>query len=488
MDIPLLLAGAAGIAVGLAAAALSARGRAATAASAAATRDAAAGAARAAELARLTAERAALSTQCETLTADNATLRTEIAVARDAVARSTERAQLLEGKLPETIRALSGEALKANNEQFLALAEARFNAEGARSTGELEQRKQAVENLVAPLKETLAKVEVQLQEFEKRRDGDQRVLGEQIRSMLSTGDALRKETQALVGALRKPQVRGQWGELHLRRAVEIAGMSDRCDFAEQFSVQAGDRTLRPDLIVRLVGGKTIVVDSKVTLAAYLEAHEATDETVREARLDAHARHLRDHVVRLAEKAYWEQFAPSPEFVVLFVPGEAFLAPALERDASLLEDAFGKRVHIATPTTLISLLRAVAYGWQQDALADNAKQVFDLGRELYKRLATLGGHVDKLGRALTSAVGAYNGTVGSLERQVLVTARRLHELDIVESTLDPPTPVDDAVRPLTTDVLVASAEAARSVIALPFRDLAGADPAHEVEGVAVDAMG
>jgi DNA recombination protein RmuC len=243
-------------------------------------------------------------------------------------------------------------------------------------------------------------------------------------------------------------------------------MTDRCDFTEQTSVATSDGTLRPDLVVKLVGGKSIVVDSKVTLAAYLEAHDATDDAVREERLAAHARHLRNHVDQLAAKSYWSQFSPAPEFVVLFVPGDAFLAAALDREPSILDDAFGKRIHIATPTTLISVLRTCAYAWQQEALAANAREVFDLGRELYKRLGVMGAHMSKLGRSLTSSVESYNKTVGSFEKNVLVTARRLSTLEVVDTELDAPTPVEEPVRPLAAPELVTAAEEARAVVALP----------------------
>jgi DNA anti-recombination protein RmuC len=283
-----------------------------------------------------------------------------------------------------------------------------------------------------------------------------------------------------VNALSKPQARGRWGELQLRKCVEFAGMTDRCDFTEQTSVTTSDGVLRPDLVVRLTGGKNIVVDSKVTLAAYLEAHEATDAAVREQRLDAHARHLRQHVDQLAAKSYWAQFNPTPEFVMLFVPGEAFLAPALDRDPTLLEHALSKGVHIVTPTSLVSALRTVAYTWQQDALADNAREVFELGRELYKRIGTLGGHVDKLGRSLNRAVTDYNGTVGSLESQVLVTARKLNELQVTDEVLAEPAAIEASVRPLSKMELVASAEQARAdqaptVVALPSATVSALEP-------------
>jgi len=225
-------------------------------------------------------------------------------------------------------------------------------------------------------------------------------------------------------------------------------MSERCDFDEQVGLSTADGTQRPDMVVRLAGGKNIVVDSKVTLAAYLEAAEATDDAVREARIDAHARHLRDHVDKLAAKAYWAALSPSPEFVVLFIPGEAFLAPALERDPGLLEHAMTRKVHIATPTTLVTMLRTAQYAWQQAALSDNARAVFDLGRELYDRIAGMGRHVDSLGKALTNAVSTYNQAVGTLENRVLVSARKLNQLGVVEAALEPPRLVEENTRALS----------------------------------------
>ena len=236
--------------------------------------------------------------------------------------------------------------------------------------------------------------------------------------------------------------------MQLRRVVELAGMSDKCDFDEQVSVTTADGTLRPDMVIRLAGGKNIVVDSKVSLAAYLEAAEAADADIRESRLGAHARHVREHVDRLAAKAYWAALSPSPEFVILFIPGEAFLAPALEQDPALLEHAMAHKVHIATPTTLVTMLRTAQYAWQQDALSDNARQVFDLGRELYERIAGLGRHVDGLGKALTAAVTTYNRTVGSLENRVLVSARKLSELGLVDGELEQPRPVEETVRAIS----------------------------------------
>ena len=359
----------------------------------------------------------------------------------------------LDGQLADRFQALSAEALDASTARFLDVAEGRLQAANARAAGDLETRRAAVEHLIGPLRDTLARVEEQLRESDTARTRSHAALAEQVAIARQSSEQLRAQTQALVTALRRPEARGRWGELQLRRVVELAGMSARCDFEEQVAVSSADGTQRPDLVVRLAGGKNIVVDSKVSLAAYLEAAESDDEDVRAARLDAHARHLRDHVDRLAGKAYWAALSPSPEFVILFIPGEAFLAPALERDPGLLEYALARKVHIATPTTLVTMLRTAQYAWQQAALAENARAVFDLGRELYDRLSGLGRHVDRLGRELTKAVTAYNQAVGTLESRVLVSARRLNELGVTDAELDGPAPVTETARALSAPELV-----------------------------------
>jgi len=359
----------------------------------------------------------------------------------------------LDGQLADRFQALSAEALDASTARFLDVAEGRLQAACAFAAGDLETRRAAVEHLIGPLRDTLARVEEQLRESDTARTRSHAALAEQVAIARQSSEQLRAQTQALVTALRRPEARGRWGELQLRRVVELAGMSARCDFEEQVAVSSADGTQRPDLVVRLAGGKNIVVDSKVSLAAYLEAAESDDEDVRAARLDAHARQLRDHVDRLAGKAYWAALSPSPEFVILFIPGEAFLAPALERDPGLLEYALARKVHIATPTTLITMLRTAQYAWQQAALAENARAVFDLGRELYDRLSGLGRHVDRLGRELTKAVTAYNQAVGTLESRVLVSARRLNELGVTDAELDGPAPVTETARALSAPELV-----------------------------------
>jgi DNA recombination protein RmuC len=405
----------------------------------------------AAAVASTATERDAAASERDRLRSEHDATAESLRTAELLVQETTTKLEALEAngdQLKDTFARMSSEALQRSSTQFLELADERFKQAGA------------------PLTDTLAKVESQLRSIEKDRAGAHEALSKQIEFVRTTGEALKTETAALVNALRKPQARGRWGELQLRRCVEYAGMTDRCDFTEQTSVTTADGVLRPDLVVRLVGGKSIVVDSKVTLSAYLEAHDAADDATRENRLTAHARHLRNHVDQLAAKAYWAQFSPTPEFVLLFVPGEAFLAPALDHDPSLLEDALAKGVHIVTPTSLVSTLRTVAYTWQQDALAANAAQVFELGRELYARLGTMGGHVDKLGRQLTGAVNSYNDTVRSLESRVLVTARKLNELEVIDTTLDARTLIDEAVRPVGAPELVDSAERSRAVIALP----------------------
>ncbi len=335
----------------------------------------------------------------------------------------------------------------------------RAEAEGAALRERLERSEATLADgrelalVVAPLREALRRVEGHLHELEAARTAAYASLTEQVSFVRESSEQLRSETSALVTALRAPQVRGRWGEMQLRRVVEIAGMVQRCDFDEQPTVRTDSGVQRPDLVVRLAGGKQVVVDAKVPLAAYLEAAEYADGDRRAERLRAHARHLRTHVEALAAKDYWAAFRPSPEFVVLFVPGEAFLAPALEHDPALLDDAMQRRVVIATPTTLLAMLRTIAYAWQQEAVSENAREVFELGQELYKRLGTLGSHVDKLGRSLRRAVDDYNCAVGSLERSVLVPARRLAELDVADRDLAAPSAVDAAVRPLTSPELL-----------------------------------
>ncbi len=310
----------------------------------------------------------------------------------------------------------------------------------------------------AVVREGLERLHGQVRDLERQQVSWRGQLTQQVDDMRYSTEALRRETSALSTALRKPQVRGRWGELHLRRAVELAGMVSRCDFAEQVSLRDGDGVLRPDLVVHLAGGKSVVVDAKVPLDAALDAGLADSDAQRDAHLARHARQLRHHVDALGAKGYWRALSATPEFVVLFVPGESFLSAALEADPDLLDYAAGRQVVLATPTTLIALLRTVAYAWTQEALAERARDIHELGRELYDRIGRLGGHLDKLGRSLTAAVNSYNRAIGSLETRVLVSARRFTEMEVTDEVLPKPPAVSETPRALTTaELLEAVAE-------------------------------
>ncbi|MHB8593447.1 MAG: DNA recombination protein RmuC [Acidimicrobiales bacterium] len=355
-----------------------------------------------------------------------AVLDQERAVATERQAAWEDVRRQLTGEFAE----LSAKALQQNNAQFIELADARLKEAQQVASGDLDQRKQAIEQLVSPLREQLGKYEQGLRLLELERQKAYTGLTEQVRHLTESQEKLQAETRNLVSALRSPATRGRWGEMQLRRVVEMAGMLEHCDFNEQVTATTEDGRLRPDMIVHMPGAKSVVVDAKVPLQAFLDANDATDEAGRRAHMVSHARHLRAHIDTLSKKAYWQQFDRSPEFVVAFVPGDPLLAAAFEHDPSLLEHAVSNHVLLATPTTLIALLRTVAAVWQQEALAENAREVQQMGRELYKRLSAFGEHLARTGRGLAGAVDSYNKAVGSLERSVLPQARRFQELGVV----------------------------------------------------------
>jgi DNA recombination protein RmuC len=329
-------------------------------------------------------------------------------------------------RMSDSFKALSAEALQANMAQLTELARSQLQAAQTEAKGDLDKRQQAVEQLVAPLKEQLGRVDAQLRGLDQERRESRGRLEAQLRTLTEAGEKLRTETGALVTALRKPNARGQWGQMQLRNVVELAGMVRHCDFVEQSSLGGDEHTLRPDLIIKMPGGKHVVVDAKAPLQGVLDAYEARDDAERERHMRDHARLLRKHVKSLADKAYWTELDSAPDFVVLFLPGEHLYGAALDADPSLIEDAMARRVLIATPTTLLAMLRAVAYGWQQERVAESAQAVSELGRELHGRLVKLSTLLSTLGTRLNSAVRAYNETIGSYEARVLPGARRFAE--------------------------------------------------------------
>jgi len=363
------------------------------------------------------------------LLAANQLLETRI---KDQEALQVERDSAYEAattRLATAFSELANQSLKANSETFLRLAEQNLGTHQEKAKRELGEREQAVENLVKPIREALSQSQQQIAALEKARSEAYGSIKSQLESMQINQQTLAQETQNLVKALRRPEVRGRWGEITLRRLVELAGMVEHCDFQEQVHTSAENKVIRPDMIVRMPDRRELVVDVKTPLDAYLEAVEAKDDAQRELGLKRHARNVREHIRALSSKAYWEQFSESPEFVILFIPGDQFLSAALNEDPDLIETALSQHIILATPTSFVALLKAVAYGWRQLALADNAQEIRKLAEDLYGRLGTFVTHLNKVGKQLNSSVEHYNRAVGSLERKVLPGARKFVELGI-----------------------------------------------------------
>ncbi|MFB3917298.1 MAG: DNA recombination protein RmuC [Terriglobales bacterium] len=380
----------------------------------------------------LAAVQAALGSERDSnikLREQQASLRKELELQANAAAEKLALLEQAETKLREAFQALSAQALQSNNQSFLELARTTLERYQSDAKNELEQRKQAVAALVDPIRKSLESVDAQVRELEKARSQAYGSLSAQVASLITTQEKLQSETGNLVKALRAPQVRGRWGEIQLRRVVELAGMLPYCDFSEQPSLSTDGGKLRPDVIVKLPGGKTVVVDAKAPLQAYLDALECSDEDARRTSLLQHAQQIRAHMTSLGSKAYWDQLGSTPDFVVMFLPGETFFSAALQHDPGLIEYGVSQRVIPSSPTTLIALLQAVAYGWRQETIAKSAQEISARGKELYERLCIVADYIRDLGASLTKSVDHYNKAIASLESRVLVTARKFPELGI-----------------------------------------------------------
>ena len=407
------------------------------------------------ELAAAKLELSRLSAKQQELIAGNARLEaaldSERRTSQEKIELLTKTSERAAEDLQNAFKALAADALKSNNTSFLQVAQETLKRFQTEAKGDLDARQKAVADLVAPVRESLNKVDAQIQQMEVARGEAYGDLKAQVKSLITTQKELQSETGNLVRALRTPNVRGRWGEIQLRRVVEIAGMLSYCDFSEQETIYGESGRLRPDLVVKLPGGKSVVVDAKTPLQAFLDAFETTDEEARRACLANHARQVRDHMKTLAGKNYWEQFEATPEFVVMFLPGETFFSAALEQDSGLIEQGVLQRVIPASPTTLIALLKAVAYGWNQEKLARNAHEISTLGKELHERLRKLATHITGVGTNLDRAVEAYNQAIGSLENRVLVSARKFSELGAaVAEDIPELEPIETSARALSFD--------------------------------------
>jgi DNA recombination protein RmuC len=413
---------------------------------------------RAAELRALLLEREAAFVQAQrdlsTSRQEYARVAAQLEAAQSSAAEKVALLQAAEVRLREAFTALSSAALKQNNESFLQLARASLSEFQRAATTDLDGRHKALEAVVQPLRDSLTRVDTKLQEVEQGRVATQAHLTEQMRALTHAHHVLQSETSRLSRALRSPNVRGQWGELQLRRALESAGLVLGTHYELKESIQGEEGRLTPDAIVKLPGGKNVVVDAKVPLSAYLEAADTDDDVIRAAKLRDHARQVKEHVTRLANKSYWAHFQPAPDIVVMFVPGESLLTSALQEDGTLLEYSMHRGVMLASPLTLIALLRAISYGWQQETIAKNAQEISDLGRQLYDRISKLAEHFETVGRSLAKSVQAYNSAVGTLESRVLVTARRLKDKGVTAPEEFPePEAVDQTPRPLGATELI-----------------------------------
>lgn len=376
----------------------------------------------------------------------NAELSTTLELERRASQEKLATVEQARTQLVQSFSVISSEALKTNSEEFLKLAQENLKQFQVKAQGDLEQKEKSIENLLQPIKETLQKTEQQFRQIEHERKEAYGSITKHLETMTQTQQVLHSETRNLVQALRRPEVRGQWGEMTLKRLAELAGMVEYCDFYEQEHTNTADGAVRPDMIIRMPGGREIIVDAKTPLDAYLSAVEAPDDAARNLHLARHARKVRDRVRELAARSYWSQFKNSPDFVVMFIPGDQFLSAALDVDRELLEDALRQKVILATPISFVALLRAVAFGWQQQALAKNAEQIRDLGMDLHKRLCVFSEHLSKLGRSLGSSLEHYNKAVGSFEHQLIPGARKFTELGIsAPKALETPEQIEKGVR-------------------------------------------
>ncbi|RFA27812.1 DNA recombination protein RmuC [Alkalilimnicola ehrlichii] len=380
------------------------------------------------------------------LRAENHQLRAQLLAEQRLATERKQAFQEARDQLSATFSALSSEALRDNNEHFLRLAQEKLQQFQLQAKADLGEREKAIEGLVSPIRDALQKTEQQIRLMEHERKEAYGSLSQHLHSMALAQQHLQNETRNLVQALRRPEVRGRWGELTLRRLAELAGMVEHCDFYEQESINSEEGLLRPDMIVRLPNGREIVVDAKTPLDAYLNAVEAGDDETRRQELLRHANKVKDRVTELARKGYWQQFKNAPDFVVLFIPGEQFLSAAQEIHRNLLEDALRDKVVLATPTSFVALLRAVAFGWRQEVVAEHAERIRELGETLYRRTATFSEHLARLGKSLSGSVEHYNKAVGSLERQLLPSARRFTELGIESrKAVESPLPIESAPR-------------------------------------------